>query len=316
MNESDYMNWLIEYHVENNLENWLTSWTTKNGTNEFNHLKDGHIITPKNDNLPVQEGQENEQYKGVFIFTGKDLLDRLVTPDSRGMPAVERERIDSAYKINGEKDNFFSFLASMADPDGVYVEDKGSLYRCFIRPPAVPMSEINQKVPLDFIFQDGKGSYNSPQEAINKKMGTKTYLALALPTKYDDIEGVGLKRAAYGRPGLGKVIKTNSRSLSSSFQIDHFNKDEMSPQLVDKLRRNYGDFEEGFIGTLQMYDRTPSSRAYQKGPDDIAYVNLIQTLKQRMLPEKYNSTLIIPITDYIPSSGMLADGLSYQMLAN
>ena len=198
--KGELFDWLVGYHCKENLERCLP------------YLKQGRAYDAS-DSL-IQEGEENEHYKGVLIVSnGKTLASKL----SQG-GVIHDDPEDLEFFTLQNKEDLASYLTLQRQKDGAYIFDGvnnqitrvGELNN---NPSSLRERKIYSMAPPDFLSYDGSIPL--------REMGTKTRLAIKMPLAYQDTSSYLIKRSAFGNTGLGKVAHFGQNGLMQEFFFEH-----------------------------------------------------------------------------------------------
>lgn len=258
-NELPILQWLVEHHIDRNLEKKCLPY-----------LGNGMIMSPANHRMPVREGKENQEYKGILILRNGDTLKGNLVRDGF---LKDYDIEDKSYPI-ATKGQFFRFLDDESrNEDGVYIVDSGrkELSRvCWINYPSVSREGL---LPLDFVFYNGHKGENAERD-MWLELGSKTRLGVALPRLYEDVEAFMLKRSGYTPLGMGKAVRFGD-GLEEEVFFQYLNPDN-SGSISDYIP-NIESFPEGIIGIKRSYLRE-NGELIRQSPSQVVYFNEISEL--------------------------------------
>lgn len=220
METGDLFSLLVQYHYDINLPKCLP------------YISKG-VLSPPSKKHNIEGVYENDLYNGLLLAANGDTLtDKLLRED-----IVLDEEITEPAAVP-DREGLFSYLrrevgSDNADPDGAFIYDNvnkmitrvydlnntpGKLER-------LQYSSFNGAIPPDFFTLTGE----------QRKLGTKTRMALKLPRAYPEIHTFQIKQTAYTPLGLGKVTHFTKDGLREEFffRVDHHD----SENIVGVYRR-------------------------------------------------------------------------------
>ncbi|MDP3733919.1 MAG: hypothetical protein Q8R37_01705 [Nanoarchaeota archaeon] len=227
----DLFSWLVEYHCTENLEQCRP------------YMIEGRVYHLGSF---VEEGDENELYKGLLIVAnGSTLVDKL----SDGH-VINDDPLRLRYTDIQGKEDLWKYVNERRNKDGAYIFDG-------VNQRITKAAEVNNNpstltqrvdlasmVPGDFVYADGREFDES------EDLGTKTRLAIKMPLAYGDTNAYQIKRTAYGNTGMGKVTHFGSQGLVEE-AFFRYSPTSEGPFIVP---------EQGIIGIHRQYQRDENNK--------------------------------------------------------
>lgn len=216
------------YHCKENLERCLP------------HMKNGQV---HQHGQPVEEGEENELYKGLLIISnGKTLVDKL----SNG-GIINDDPEDLEFVTIQDKERFAAYLSGQRNKDGAYFFD--GLNQQITRVGELNNSpaglqerfKIYSMVPPNFLSADSSVPL--------RDMGTKTRLAVRMPLVDEKIHSYLIKRSGYAHTGTGKVAHFGSEGLVEEFFFEY--RPEHNGSFISP--------EHKIVGVYRRWEREPKN---------------------------------------------------------
>jgi len=203
----DLFSWLAQYHLQNNLIPNLP------------FIKDSQYLKARG-GAKIEEGEENDDTKGVLILSNGDSLVRRLKEEE-----IILDRSTPMFVPARDYVSFTYYLSRNIRKDGAFVYDGKNESISRISKFGNSSSKMNaardsyqRYLPANFIYQDAAVMN---QEEYDEQIGTKSDLAMVLPishTKEDSyVHAYQIKRTAYGNTGLGKVTHFGPDGLMEEF---------------------------------------------------------------------------------------------------
>lgn len=228
---NDLFSWLVEYHCRENLPQCLP------------YMKDGQAYPF---GRPINEGEENELYKGLIIISNGDTL---VNKLSCGHVINDDPNKLRYADISGKKD-LWAYVNERRNKDGAYIFDgrNGRITKAAEvnnNPSTLPRGiDLSSMIPADFVYSDGT------QIDESEDLGTKTRLAIRTPHAYEHTNTYQIKRTAYGNTGLGKVTHFGPQGLIEEFFF-RYEPASNGPFINEK---------QGIVGVYRKYERDENNQ--------------------------------------------------------
>lgn len=229
--DNDLFSWLVEYHCKENLPQCLP------------HLKDGRAYVL---GRPIEEGEENELYKGLLIISNGDTL---VSKLSNGH-VINDDPAKLRYADVSDKTDLWRYINERRNKDGAYIYDgkNGRITKAAEvnnNPSSMPQGiDLSSMIPADFVYSEG----NEIDES--EDLGTKTRLAIRTPHAYENTNTHQIKRTAYGNTGLGKVTHFGPQGLIEEFFFRY----------APNSKGPFIDKKHGIVGVYRSYERNDDGR--------------------------------------------------------
>ena len=236
---SDIFDLMVRYHISSNLPACLPC-----------HDGEGVIRPAANENMPVPEGEENFQYRGMLVFqNGSTLLSHLLRDGYVKSPLDIFDGPDA--KRVATPEDAYDFFRARHSGDGVHVYESEAQEMIRVAKVREPETRFSQRLPAHFVHFRRESSSDLERE-LRQGVGTKTRLATALPERYDHVIATQIKQSGYTSLGMGQVVEIGPEGLQRAFFFRYIaNPHDEVPFLVPEHR---------IAGVMRSYEQQGERR--------------------------------------------------------
>ena len=250
MESKEFFWWLVNYHVHENLSESLNA--SPKGVSSLEG------VIARRDGMPFSEGDESSYYQGLLFLT--DGVRTLRGLDNSGwIPEDGKDELEGFTYVSGMED-FFAYLKhKKAEGEGegtAYVFNTETQVVMnvpeFINSPRKSLSLTEDLAQKTDVEQSRGLSYALPEDFLSldkdvpvrdRKLGTKTRLAIRHTRADGDVKAYQIKRTVKGKLGMGTVTYFDHNGLREEFILDY--RPEHKGEFID--------FERKIVGIYRLY---------------------------------------------------------------